>query len=360
MLKKTLYTIGFIIIAIALYLTLWPVAIDPVAWQSPHNPGYTGVFARNERLKGVEMLPIGENHGPEDVAIDAKGNIYGSTHEGNIVRLKPDGSNPENWVNTGGRPLGIDFDNNGNLIVADAYRGLLSISQNGTITELAKEADGIPILYADDVDVASDGNIYFSDASTKFDAKKYKGTYKASLLDLMEHGGHGRLLVFDIKKGKARTLLKGINFANGVAVSHDQNYVLVNETGSYRVIRYWIKGDKKGKSDIFIDELPAFPDNISTGLNSNFWVALVSPRNSFLDKLSDKPFIRKMIQRLPAFIRPKAKPYGHVISIDKDGNVIKDLQDPSGSYPINSSVIETEDYLYIGSLVAPAIGRFPS
>jgi hypothetical protein len=38
-------------------------------------------------------------------------------------------------VNTDGRPLGIDFDLDGNLIVADAFRGLLSISnETGAMT----------------------------------------------------------------------------------------------------------------------------------------------------------------------------------------------------------------------------------
>jgi hypothetical protein len=36
---------------------------------------------------------------------------------------------------------------------------------------------------------------------------------------------------------------------------------------------------------------------------------------------------------------------------------VVDLQDPDGSYPINTSVTETKEYLHIGSLVAPALGR---
>ncbi|MBW2589289.1 MAG: SMP-30/gluconolactonase/LRE family protein [Deltaproteobacteria bacterium] len=272
-------------------------------------------------------------------------------------RLDPDGSNSENWVNTKGRPLGIDFDRQGNLIVADAFRGLLSITPNGEISELATIADGIPIRYADDVDVAADGKIYFSDASTKFGAKESGGTYEGSLLDLMEHGGHGRLIVYDPTTREAKTLLDGLNFANGVAVSHDQSYVLVNETGSYRVIRFWIAGQKKGQFETFIGPLPSFPDNISTGHNGRYWIAFVSPRNSLLDNLSTKPFMRKVIQRMPAFLRPQAVAYGHIIAIDGSGQVVQDLQDPDGSYPINTGVTETEEYLYIGSLVTPVLGR---
>ena len=147
MFKRILWSILVIIIVIILYFLVWPVSVAPVAWQAPPNPGYTGPFAANDHLRGLEVFPIGDNHGPEDIALDAQGRIYAATHEGRIVRLKADGSNPENWVVTKGRPLGIDFDNKGNLIVADAFRGLLSITPDGSITELATMADGIPIPF---------------------------------------------------------------------------------------------------------------------------------------------------------------------------------------------------------------------
>ena len=288
---------------------------------------------------------------------DSQGRIYVSTHEGRIVRLNPDGSNPQNWAETGGRPLGIDFDASGNLIVADAYKGLLSVAPPGKVTVLATEADGVPILFADDVDVAADGKIYFSDATTKFGAEQWGGTYEASLLDLMEHGGNGRLLVYDPNTGKATTLLRGLNFANGVAVGADQRFVLVNETGSYRVMRFWLAGPKKGTAEPLIEGLPAFPDNISTGQNGRYWVALVSPRNPLLDGLAGTPFMRKVIQRMPAFLRPQAVAYGHIIAVDAAGAVVQDLQDPEGGFPINTSVTETDNYLYVGSLVAPVLAR---
>ena len=324
---RILAALLLILIVVLLYLLLWPVPIEPVAWQAPPNPGYTGPLAPNERLKGVEVFPIGDNHGPEAIALDAQGWIYAATHEGRIVRLQADGSRPENWVETGGRSLGIRFDGKGNLIVADAFRGLLKIAPDGKITVLATTADGKPVLYVNDLDVAADGKIYFSDASTKFGAKQWGGS-------------HGRLLVCDPDTGKAQTLLAGLNFANGVAVSHDQTYVLVNETGSYRVLRYWISGPRRGQTEPLIEGLPGFPDNISAGLDGRCWVALISPRNKLVDGLSGRPFVR-----------------GHIIAIDGTGKVLANLQDPDGGYRLNTSVTETKDYLYIGSLVMPSLGR---
>ncbi len=338
------------------YLLAWPVPIEPVAWSPPPDPGYTGPFASNHRLDGIEILPIGDHHGPEEVVLDDRGRIYAATHEGRIVRLQPDGSDPRVWADTGGRPLGIAFDQDRNLIVADAFRGLLSIAPDGSVRELATVADGVPIRYADNVDVAADGLIYFSDASTRFSAREL-GTYPASLLDLMEHRNSGRLLVYDPASGATRTLLEGLSFANGVAVSPDGSFVLINETGEYRVTRYWLRGPSQGRTDTLIEHLPGFPDNITTGRNGRFWVALVSPRNRLLDAMAGSPLLRSMVQRLPAALRPKAVAYGHVIAIDLDGRVTHDLQDPAGGYPLTTSVTETDDYLYLGSLVAPGVGR---
>ena len=355
--QKLLLSLALTVIIIIIYFFTWPVPVEPVSWQAPPYYGYTGDHAVNNRLAAIELLSIGNTHGPEDIAIDIQGRIVVSTHDGTLVRLDADGRNPHAWINTGGRPLGIMFDSEDKLIVADAYKGLLSINSSGEITVLASEADGRPILYANNFDIASNGDIYFSDASKKFGAEAWGGSYPASLLDLMEHGSHGRVLKYEKATGQVHTLLEGLNFANGIALSHDQQSLLINETGGYRVLRLWIKGEKSGQLEDVITALPAFPDNLNRGLDGRYWIGLVSPRNVLLDGLSDKPFLRKVVQRLPTFIRPKATAYGHVIAINDAGEVVVDLQDPQGKYPINTGAFETEEFLYVGSLMADKLGR---
>src|SRR5574341_2527276 len=123
MLKRIVTALVVVVAALVLYVLLWPVPIEPVAWTAPPNPGYTGPFAPNDRLKALETLPVGDNHGPEAVALDAKGRIYAATHEGRIVRLQADGTRPENWGETGVRPLGIRFGAAGRRNVAASWRG---------------------------------------------------------------------------------------------------------------------------------------------------------------------------------------------------------------------------------------------
>lgn len=354
--RKVLLALAAVLLLVLVYFAAWPVPIEPVAWEAPANSGYTGAFAANERLKAIEILSIGDHHGPEDVAMDAQGRLYVSTHQGYIVRLQPDGSAPERWVHTGGQPLGLEFDHSGNLIVADAVRGLLAIAPDGAITVLATEADGVPIGFADDVDVAADGKIYFSDASVKFRARDW-GLTAASLLDALEHAGHGRLLVYDPATGQATTVRAGLNFANGVAVGHDQTYVLVCESSSYRVLRVWVAGPRRGQAEPLIEALPGFPDNVSAGRDGRYWIALYSPRNPVLDSLAGRPSWRKAVWRVPAALHPKLTAYGHIFAVNQAGQVTVNLQDPDGGYPMNSSVLETADYLYIGSPEAHGLAR---
>ena len=346
------WTLAVVIGLTAVYLLLWPVPVDPVAWDAPRGPGFTGQFARNDRLAALEILPMAGNHGPETIAVDAAGRVYAGVAEGRIIRL--DGSAVEAWVDTRGRPLGLKFDHGGNLLVADAYRGLLRITPSKSIEVLATEADGIPFRFTNSVDIAADGKVYFTDSSSKFGAREFRGTYSASLLDLLEHGGHGRLLVYDPTTRKARTLVRGLNFANGVAIAHDGSYVLVAETGSYRILRYWIEG---GRIEPLLENLPGFPDNLSTGMDGRYWVAFASPRNKLVDALSNAPFVRKMAQRLPAVFRPKAVMYGHVAAFDGNGRIVVSLQDPKGRSGLTTGATETRDFLYVSNLEMPSAGR---
>jgi len=340
------------------YLLFWPVSIEPVAWSAEPGPGYQGVFSVNQRLAKLETLDIGSDVGPEDIDQDDAGNLYASVHSGWILRKLSGRDKFERWVDTKGRPLGMDFDAQGNLIVADAFRGLLSIAADKTITLLTNKMDASPILYADDVDIASDGKIYFSDASTRFGAEHNGGTYAASLLDVMEHSRSGRVLVYDPANSSTRLLMDNLSFANGIAMDPAGNFLLVNETSEYRIHKYWLKGDKAGQSELLIENLPGFPDNIVTGKDGRFWFGLVSPRLPIVDQLAGQPWLRKVVQRMPAFVRPAAKLYSHIVAIDGSGTVLVSLQDPSGAYPVTTGALEADDgYLYISSLMAEHAAR---
>jgi sugar lactone lactonase YvrE len=347
---------------LGLYLATWPVPVDPVAWEAPEDQGLTGAFAVNDTLTAASAIDLGAHEGPEDVAVGHDGALYASVASGTIVRIDRESGQVSEFAHTGGRPLGIESSPDGSLLVANGYLGIQRISSLGEVTVLLDAMDGEPLAYPDDLAVASNGVIYFSAASTKFGALAWKGSYEASLLDILEHGGHGRVIAFDPGSGDARVIVEGLNFANGVAISADDRFLLIAETGTYRILRHWLLGPDAGTTEVIVDNLPGFPDNINNGEDGRFWVGLVAPRDSKLDGLSDKPFLRKVVQRLPAFLRPAAVPSSHVVAIDGDGNVQMSLQDPGARFPAMTGVCETGQRLYLTRLFGhelPYLGKAP-
>lgn len=348
---KFLNGIGIVVGLLLLYLFFWPVDIDPAVWEPPVDEGLIGDYSPNSHLSNVELLGVGDGIGPEDIDVDSEGRIYAPYEDGRILRYDSNGKNSELFVNTGGRPLGMEFDANGNLIVCDGLKGLLSVSPEGQLTTLATEANGVPFGFTDDVDIAIDGIIYFSDASYRWAIKDYRS-------DIIEHIPYGRLLAYNPNTKESTVILNDLYFANGVAVSPDQSFVLINETSEYRIQKVWISGEKAGTSEILMDNLPGIPDGISSNGKGIFWVAFPSKRKEIIDNLAGKPFVRKMVMRLPESMQPAPDRFGFIIGIDGEGNVIHNLQDPNPeSFSPITSVEEHEGYLYLGSLTFEGFGR---
>jgi sugar lactone lactonase YvrE len=349
--KRTIIRAAMLVFVLfTAYLLVWPVPINPSAWMPPVAPELTGVYAQNSELSKIERLRV-DGFAPEDVAIDDQDRIYCGTEDGRIFRFQADGTRPEVFAVTQGWPLGLIFDHDGNLIVADAVKGLLSIDHDGRLAVLTTQADGVPFRCTNDLDVAEDGTIYFTDSSYKFSLTELKA-------DILEHQPNGRLLAFDPRTKQTRVILRDLYFPNGVAVSPDQSFVLVCETGSYSVRRVWIRGPKAGHSEIFVDDLPGFPDGISSNGRDKFWLALVNRRDPILDTLMPYPFLRKVVMRLPNFLQPNIKRYALVLGLDTVGHVVQNLQDPSREcFAQISNVVEHKGMLYFGSIGESAIGR---
>jgi sugar lactone lactonase YvrE len=325
-------------------------SVSPRTWRPQRAPGLTGVYARNDALAGLERWEV-PGVGPEDVAVDSQGRVYTGTGNGQILRISRQGGRIERIAETNGRPLGIEIDADGMLVVCDAHRGLLRVDPEvGSVRSLARELDGRPFVFTNNCDVAADGSIYFTDSSTRFPVEHFKA-------DILEHSGTGRLLRWS-PDGSVDVLLGGLDFANGVALAEDDSFVLVAETGGYRVTRLWLTGPRAGGNEVLIDNLPGFPDNLATGSNGIFWIAMPSERNALLDRLLPLPgALRKAVWALPEALQPDATRSVFVLGIDANGAVVHNLQAPADSYHYVTGVREHDGHLYLGSLMDSAVAR---
>ena len=350
--KLILRTVGLILGVIVLYLLVKPVPMDPAPWQPTPNTGFTGPFATNTLLTGADSILM-PGDGPEDLALGPDGKIYTGLLDGRVIRIDPTTGATETVANTDGRPLGLRFDAGGNLIVADASRGLLAVAPTGTVRLLTQAAGGNTFGFTDALDIAPDGTIWFSDASRRW------GPDTHGLMDFWEARPTGRLLRYDPTSGQTTTVLDSLDFANGIAVGPGGAYVLVNETMTGRVHRFWLTGPRAGGREIFIEGLPGAPDNISYDGQGIFWVALFSPRTPQAEKVRAlPPFLRKVVYRIPEALRgDPVKAHGMVVGVDTAGVVRYNIQDPTGRFHSTTGALRVGDTLYVGSLTRNVVAR---
>src|SRR6266545_2443780 len=287
-------------------------SIRPVVWRPP--PASPRARARS----GAEPLP-------------------------RLLRIDPRTGLVEPLGSTGGRPLGVELLPDGRLLVCDARRGLLAVAPaTGTVEVLVT-----PLSFCNNAAVARDGTVFFSDTSRRFGIDHWRA-------DLLEHSGTGRLLRRD-PGGSVDVVLDGLQFANGVALAPDESFVAVAETGAYRLKRLWLAGGRAGRDDLLVDNLPGFPDNLSTGADGLIWVALASPRDLRLDLLHPRhPVLRRMLWAVPQRLVPEQRTVW-VMAVDADGVVVHDVQGGHPGYHMVTGVREHAGRLYLGSLVEPAI-----
>lgn len=347
---------GFVfacLLAIALQIIVFS-PISPDLLQLPE-PSILASLPPNTHLQGVRKLGEGIVKGPEDVCVDKNGALYTATRDGWIKRMHRDGS-WENWTMLNSQALvGITATRRGGIIVCDAEKGLIWVDEDGHAKVLLSHVNGSQIRLANDVIEASDGSLYFSVTSTKFDLQNL-------FLDVLEAKPHGQLLKFDPSSSQTSIIVDKLCFANGVALSKDEDFLIVCETWKYRCLKHWLKGDEEGKTEIFVDNLPGGPDNINLAPDGSFWIAVVQLISEEWEFVHASKAAKHFIATFPSMIKKVkgAHRKASVLNVGADGKIIKKLDDPDGKViSFVTSAFEFEDHLYLGSLSSNYIGKLP-
>lgn len=340
------------------------VYVSPTYAELPPAPATTGAsaYAVNDRLRDVDLIGLGAIDGPEDVILDADDNIYAGNRTGDIIRFfAPDYQRQEVYAHVGGRPLGMAFARDGALVVCIGGMGLYQITKDREIQRLTDETnrswftvnDDSRLRLADDLDIAPDGRIFFSEATVRYDMHEWP-------VDCLESRGNGRIICYDPRDGSTRTVLKNLVFPNGICMAGDGQSFFFAETWACRISRYYYDGPKKGRVEVVIPDLPGYPDNINRASDGTFWLALVGVRTPSLDLALKMPGFRKRMARR---IAPDEWLYanintGCVVRFDEAGGIIETLWDKRGdNHPMITSMREHKGHLYIGGITNNRIGR---
>ena len=319
--------------------------------------------AVNDKLGNIELIGLGQVESPEDVILDADDHLYCGTRHGDIVKFHaPDYQRNEVYAHIGGQPLGMAFSATGDLYICVGGMGLYRVRRADRVVEKVTDEtnrswntvnDDSRLRLADDLDIAPDGRIYFSEATIRYEMSEWS-------TDSLEARGNGRIICYDPKTEKTQTVLKNLVFPNGVCMVGDGESLLFAESWACRISRYWFDGPKKGQVQVVIPDLPGYPDNINRASDGNFWIAIMGMRSPSFDLAMRWPgFRRRMVKRLgqDEWLSPNIN-VGCVIKCDLNGTVLDSYWDKAGeNHPMITSMREHKGYLYLGGISNNRIGR---
>jgi ribose transport system permease protein len=320
-------------------------------------------YAINNKLQEAEPIGLDQVDGAEDIAFDRDDNLYAGSRHGDIIRfMAPDYKRVEIFAHIGGQPLGLHFDGEDSLFACVSGMGLYKITRAGEIIRLSDETnrtlfsiiDDSRMRFADDMDFAPDGRVFFSEATIRYDIFDWA-------TDSIEGRGNGRIICWNPHNNTSRTVLPKRMFPNGICMTGDNESLFFAETWAGRINRYWFDGPKKGRVECILPDMPGYPDNIRRASDGNFWVAMLGMRTPALDVAMKMPgFRRRMAQRVAfeEWIYPNINA-GGVVKFDINGRIVESLWDATGDkHPMITSMREHKGYLYLGGVYNNRIGRY--
>lgn len=296
----------------------------------------------------VRLIPVG-GEGPEDVLVDVAGRVLTGLVDGRVVRVDPDGGAVETIARVAGRPLGLEFLGGDEVVVCASDAGLLAVAlDGGRVRTLVDTVGGERLRAVNNAAVAADGTIYFSDSSRRFPIPRWRD-------DLVQDTRSGRLLR-RAPDGEVTVLLDGLAFANGVALAADGSWVAVAETAAARVRRVWLAGERAGCSDLLVDDLAGYPDNIALGSDGLVWIALPEPRRPIVRRIQRSPAaMRSLVRRLPDRLQPRPGRTVGVAAVDGAGRVVHERWGEVEGMTMLTGVREVGGTLWLGSLHGNAV-----
>ncbi|CDP21347.1 unnamed protein product [Coffea canephora] len=332
-------------------------------------------------LQKSEIKFLNQIQGPESIAFDPQGRgpytgiadgrivfwdgekwidfAYTSANRSGLCDPKPSPFSYLKNEHICGRPLGLRFDKKtGDLYIADAYFGLMKVGpEGGLATSLTTEAEGVPLGFTNDLDIDDEGNIYFTDSSTKYQRRNF-------LLLVFSGDDSGRLLKYNPETKETTVLVRGLQFPNGVSMSKDRSFFVFCEGSIGRLRKYWLKGDKAGTSEVMA-VLPGFPDNIRTNEKGEFWVAVHCRRTVYAYINALYPNVRKFLLKLPIpakihyLLQIGGRPHAVIVKYSPEGKILQILEDRQGKVVKAASEVEEKDgKLWIGSVLMPFVAVY--
>lgn len=288
-----------------LFWLAWPSRIDPEIWNEPEPTELTGPLAPNNALANAEIVGQNDLGFVTDAAVAEDGLIYLATLTGEVLRLNR--SNDGVWSSTpvarasNRHILGMAWISEHRLGIA-GVDGLFALdTASGEVENLSTGSAAYPYGFINDLAVAHDGTVYFTDSSTQWNRYDTTGGYFG---EMFENKPNGLVYRWEPATRRTEVVAEGLYYPNGIVVAPDGRSLYVSETFRYSIRRIWLDRTREESIETLASNLPGFPAGLAMDTSGNLFVAMTNPRWPLLTMARRHPFLAHQIMKLPASIFP--------------------------------------------------------
>ena len=247
-------------------------------------------------------------HGPDE------GAVFTGTEDGNIFRVSHDGRRIDRVAHTGGRPLGLEIDPDGRLLVCDAHRGVLGVdTTTGAIEPVTDSVAGRKMCSATTPRSPPTGPSGSPTPRRRFGIEQWKD-------DFVQDTRTGRLLRLDHRRHGRRSSSRGSRSPTGSRSPPTRPTSRSPRRPRAPSYAAGSPGPAGASATSSSEDLPGYPDNIARGSDGLIWVTIASPTDPVVERLHRAPlWLRRQVTRIPDGLQPKPKRTVRVQAYDDDG-----------------------------------------
>jgi gluconolactonase len=202
-------------------------------------------------IESFQIFATNIDH-PECIAFDRSGDLWAGGEAGQIYRIPSDGK-AQLVATLGGFCAGLAFSPANELFVCNPSLGIAKVQPSGEFSVFATHAGEHKLVCPNYGVFDSRGNYYVTDS----------GQWKKN---------NGFLIRYT-RDGQGKIIGGPFGYANGLALSADENFLFMVESNTNSVFRFEIRADDAvGPAQLYAGECGRFPDGLTLDAEGNLYV----------------------------------------------------------------------------------------
>ena len=225
------------------------------------------------------------------------------------------------------------------------------------------DANSRPLAFCNDVTVSKDGNRFYISEPFPYEGASMGGGAFGEAVTL---GNNGRLWNFDRETGTVALVAQNYNFIDGVLLDETEEdleqSILVTETTKFRILRFYLRGEKAGQDEIVWEFLPGLADALERDAKGNIWVGIIKTRSPLMTWMHANPWIKPLMLRIPQENLP-VPTVTAIMALSPDASTPLFYAEHPGTHVHDiAAAIPGKDFIYLANFsdLTPGLHKIPN